>query len=438
MVLFSLPLKAQNLTLEDYEKLEVSIEMRDGVKLFTAIYQPKNRDKSYPVLIKRTPYSVQPYGVDTMPEKLMHNPHLVASGYIFVNQDMRGRWMSEGQFENTKPPYSWSESTRTDEVTDSYDTFDWLVANLENFNGNIGQYGNSYLGHTSLVSAVSGHPNLKAVLGMAPVTNFYFEDFNRYGLLGLNYLPVLDVFGLQKTAPSATAWYNDQPKPYVVNEELGLSEDYYDFFLDRMALSEFDDVISPDNFFWKNITEHPDYDAYRQERNWLQYLNRVQCPTLVVGGWTDEQNLFGIIKSFREMHEKANAGLARLVLGPWSHGHPKRREGSYRLGDIFYGDSLSERYQRDIEFRYFEHHLKGKGDDLDFTAKVYNMGTHEWEEYGEDPFSMPKDTITFYLSSTGNWPQNQTKEVFYIRQTRSIQYLLFKTITFIEWLRKSI
>lgn len=392
----------QDLTIEDYEKQEVYIEMRDGVKLFTSIYTPKNRDKDYPVLIKRTPYSLKPYGVDTFPGKLMHNPELVASGYIFVNQDMRGRWMSEGEFENTKPPYSWENKKRTDEVTDSYDTFDWLAKNLKNFNGSIGQYGNSYLGHTSLVSAVTGHPNLKAVLGMAPVTNFYFEDFNRYGLLGLNYLPVLDAFGMQKTEPTTESWYGGNPKPYVVDSESGITEDYYDFFLNRMALTEFDDVIDPDNFFWKNIKAHPNYDAYRQERNWLQYLDQVQCPTLVVGGWTDEQNLFGIVKSFREMDKNAKPGLAKLVIGPWSHGHPKRRGGSYRLGDIFYGDSLCEKYQSEVEFRFFEYHLKGLGEDLDFTAKVFNMGTHEWEFYDSDPFALPKDTVQFYLNASGD------------------------------------
>jgi len=426
LLLLTLPVAAQNLTIDDYEKREVYIEMRDGVRLFTSIYQPKDKSRSYPVLIKRTPYSVSPYGQDTMPERLMHNPELVASGYIFVNQDMRGRWMSEGAFENTKPPYSWSDSTKADEVTDSYDTFDWLAQNLENFNGNIGQYGNSYLGHTSLVSAVSGHPNLKAVLGMAPVTNFYFEDFNRYGLLGLNYLPVLDAFGIQKTEPTTESWYSERPKPYVIDEELGVYADYYDFFLERMALTEFDDVIAPNNFFWDNIKSHPNYDAYRQERNWLQYLDQVQCPTLVVGGWTDEQNLFGIIKSFREMQKNADPGLAKLVLGPWSHGHPKRREGSYRLGDIFYGDSLCEKYQSEVEFRYFEHHLKGEGSDLDFTAKVFNMGTHEWESYDADPFALPKDTVRFYLHPSGELAHEATKgSVSYISDP-------FKPVPFIE------
>ena len=219
---------AQGLTTADYKKQELYITMRDGVKLFTTIYSPKEPKGKYPVLMTRTCYSVAPYGADTIPKRLMHNPDLVASGYIFVKQDVRGRWMSEGEFENTKPPYSWKNKKATDEVTDSYDTYDWLSKNLDHFNGNIGQYGNSYLGFTSLVASVTGHPNLKAVLAMAPVTNFYFEDFNHYGLYGMNYMPVMDVFGVQKSKPMSESWYNVVDKNFMYDLENGLSADYYD------------------------------------------------------------------------------------------------------------------------------------------------------------------------------------------------------------------
>ena len=173
----------------DYTKKEVYLEMRDGVKLWTTIYTPKDSTQEYPALVKRTPYSCSPYGADTIPAKLSHNPDLVASGYIFVMQDVRGRWNSEGVFENVKPPYSLWDENATDEITDSYDTFDWLTENLDDFNGNIGQYGNSYLGWTSLIGARANHPNVKAVMASAPVTNFYFEDFSRYGLFAMNYIP---------------------------------------------------------------------------------------------------------------------------------------------------------------------------------------------------------------------------------------------------------
>jgi putative CocE/NonD family hydrolase len=404
---------AQGLTTDDYQKEELYIKMRDGVKLFTTIYSPKNVKEELPVLMIRTCYSVAPYGKNAMPEQIMHNPDLVASGYIFVKQDVRGRWMSEGEFENTKPPYSWYQKKRTDEVTDSYDTYTWLAENLKNFNGNIGQYGNSYLGFTSLVASVTDHPNLKAVLAMAPVTNFYFEDFNRYGLYGMNYMPVMDVFGVQKSEPTSKKWYSVVDKPYMLDVENGLSEDYYNYFLKNRALSSASHMIDTSNFFWKNIKAHPNYDAYRKERDWIQYLNRSKCQTLVVGGWNDEQNLYGILNSFKKMASDAPESKAKLVLGPWSHGHPKRRDSAYYLGDIFYGNDLSKDYQEQIEFKYFEFHLKEKGVDLDFRAHVFDTGSKKWVDYQDDPFKEnlstekeEKESLTFFLNPSGSFNKN--------------------------------
>lgn len=393
---------SQNLTREDYKKKEVFIEMRDGVKLYAAIYAPKDESKDYPVIMWRTPYSCRPYGPDTLPAVIMHNPDLVASGYIFVKQDMRGRWMSEGKFENTKPPYSWTDKKATDEITDGDDTFDWIKKNIKNFNGNIGQIGNSYLGHTSLVSATSGHPNLKAVIAMAPVTNFYFEDFNRYGLYGLNYAPVMDVFGIQKTEPVDTSWYNVVDKNFMIDGAIGLTTDYYDYFLERKALTNMGDVISENNFFWDSIKAHPNYDEYRQERNWVKHAENVKCPIMVVGGWTDEQNLYGILNSYQNMfHNRKDKDVdVKLVLGPWSHGHPKRRDSAYHLGNIFYGYNLAKDYQQNIEYKYFEYHLKGKGQPLDFSAKVFDMGTKEWHTFDASPFDTEKDTL-LYLGEKG-------------------------------------
>ena len=409
-LIFNLSLLGQGLKTKDYKKEEVYIKMRDGIKLFTTIYSPKESTAEYPVLIIRTCYSVAPYGLDTMPEKLMHNPNLIASGYIFVQQDVRGRWMSEGNFENTKPPYSWNNSKATDEITDSYDTYNWLVKNLDNFNGNIGQYGNSYLGFTSLVASVTDHPNLKAVLAMAPVTNFYFEDFNRYGLYGMNYMPVMDIFGMQKNEPTNEPWYNVMNKSFTLDMEKGIMADYYDYFLERRALSSANDVIDSTNFFWKNIKEHPNYDSYRQERDWIQYLKNSKCQTMIVGGWNDEQNLYGILNSFKKMQKSAPESKVQLVLGPWSHGHPKRRDSTYYLGDIFYGFDLSKNYQEQIEFNYFEHHLKGKGTAPQFKAHVFDTGSKKWVDYMDDPFDNNHDVINLllYLNPNGNLSDKKT------------------------------
>ena len=386
---------------EDYEKKEVYIEMRDGVKLFTSIYRPKKAKEDLPVLMKRTPYSCAPYGKELM-KSGSHNPHLIESGYIFVFQDMRGRYMSEGTFENTKPPYSFFDQQKTDEITDSYDTYEWLSNNLEGFNGNIGQYGNSYLGHTALLASLTGHPSLKAVMPMAPVTNFYFEDFNRYGLMAINYLPVLNYFGVHMNNPTKEWSSEGMPTPYIVDKENELTADYYNYFRKLKSLKNMEEMIHPDNIFWKRIKAHPNYDEFRQKRDWISYLDSAKCKVMVVGGWNDEQNLYGILNAYKELATVVPHIDPQLVMGPWSHGHNKRRQGSYRMGNIYYGDSISERFQRDIEFPYFEYHLKNRGEEPSFGARVFNMGTHEWETFGSNPFVKAKDSITFYLTPNGN------------------------------------
>jgi len=407
--LFSQLSIGQQFSNQDYEKEEVYITMRDGVRLFTSIYRPKDATEDLPVIIKRTPYSIAPYGAEKMKE-VIHNPHLVKSGYIFVFQDMRGRFMSEGDFENTKPPYSFWDATKTDEVTDSWDTYQWIVDSLPGFNGSIGQYGNSYLGHTALLASTTGHPALKAVMPMAPVTDFYFEDFSRYGIFALNYIPILDLFGHPRSGPFQDRNEITFRTPYVINAEEKLFADYYDFFLQRKNMKSMEDILHPENYFWKKLKEHPHYDEFREQRSWIRYLDSAKCKVMVVGGWNDEQNLYGILNSYRELETKRPELAPQLVIGPWSHGHNKRRDGQYRLGNMYYGDSISEDFQRDIELPYFEEYLKNKGKAPDFSAKVFNMGTHQWETYAENPFTTTQDSITLYLAEDATLKFTPTKK----------------------------
>ncbi|MBD3638764.1 MAG: CocE/NonD family hydrolase [Crocinitomicaceae bacterium] len=387
-----------NFTEEDYTKQEVYIEMRDSVKLFTAIYTPKDTTQDYPVLIKRTPYSCYPYGADSIPEHLSHNPDLVASGYIFVFQDVRGRWNSEGVFENVKPPYSLWDDNATDEITDSYDTFDWLVNNLDHFNGNIGQYGNSYPGWTTLIGARTNHPNLKAVMAMAPVTNFYFEDFSRYGLCAMNYIPVLNAFGTYKDKPTTESWYDMKDSIFYTDVENKVGRPYYEFFRDRLALTNFDDILA-DNVFWERIKSHPNYDEYQEKRNWLNYINEeMKAQIMIVGGWNDEQNLYGILNSYKIIKEKNPE--TQFVIGPWSHGHNKRRDSLYYLGNVCYGEGISEEFQKTVEYNYFEYHLKGIGSPPDFNVKAFDTGEKEWNEFEKFPVE-PDERKTLYLGVSG-------------------------------------
>lgn len=398
-----------NFTSSDYTKEEVYIEMRDGVKLFTSIYTPKDTSQDYPILIKRTPYSCAPYGVDTIPAHLSHNPKLVKSGYIFVFQDVRGRWNSEGVFENVKPPYSlWNPDT-TDEITDSYDTFEWLSNHVKHFNGNIGQYGNSYPGWTTLIGARSNHPNLKAVMAMAPVTNFYFEDFSRYGLFAMNYIPVLNAFGTYKDEPTTEAWYDMKDSIFYLDSAKEQAVPYYEFFQERLALTNFEDILG-DNVFWKNIKAHPNYDEYQEKRNWLNHIDIKMSPQImIVGGWHDEQNLYGILNAYKVISQENPS--AQFVVGPWSHGHNKRLDSLYYLGDICFGENISLEFQEEIEFKYFEHHLKGNADAPDFKIRMFDTGLMSWEEFDHFPYQAAEE-ITYDLAVSGNLEAAEHQEGF--------------------------
>jgi uncharacterized protein len=388
----------------DYEKQEINIEMRDGALLHTSIYSPSDKTQEYPVIIRRSPYSCSPYGPDTIPASLSHNPKFVESGYIFVFQDVRGRWNSEGHFENTKPPYSLWDSTATDEITDSYDTFEWLKNNLENFNGNIGQFGNSYPGMQTLIGARANHPNLKAVMAMAPVTSFYFEDFSRYGIFAANYIPVLNAFGTNKTEPTTESWYDMKDSIFYTDIENKVGHPYYEFFQERLALTEFEDILG-DNYFWKNIKAHPNYDEYHEKRNWVNHMDaEMTAQVMVVGGWNDEQNLYGILNSYKSISKK-NPN-AQLVVGPWSHGHNKKRDSLYYLGDIYYGEDLSKIFQETIEYEYFEYHLKNRGEAPDFKIRMFDMGLKTWNELEEFP-ATSETTKTMYLQVDGSLTESQ-------------------------------
>tara|TARA_B110000037_G_scaffold34473_1_gene41851 strand:- start:19259 stop:21151 length:1893 start_codon:yes stop_codon:yes gene_type:complete len=397
---------------EDYTKQEITIEMRDGIKLFTTIYSPVDTSKSYPVLMQRTPYSCRPYGADTLPGSINHNPDLVSSGYIFIKQDVRGRWMSEGEYENTKPPYSLFDSSATDELTDTWDTFEWLANNLKNYNGNAGLYGTSYPGWTTLVGARANHPAIKAVIASAPVTNFYFEDFNRYGLFALNYLPVIHAFGTPRPGPTDTAWYQNDKEAYGIVDSSKIYPDYYDFFRDRLTLNDYWDVLDSSNFFWKNIREHANYDEYRKKRAWDQYYNDIQCQVMVLGGWNDEQNLYGILNSFKHIAANSPDANAQLVMGPWAHGIPSRADSAYYLGNVFYGYDLSKIYMEDVEYPYFEKHLKGNGKAPDFQVKLYDTGKNEWDYFDEFPEDTGKELTYFLYNERMNaaYPENTQTE----------------------------
>ncbi|MEZ6093963.1 MAG: CocE/NonD family hydrolase [Pirellulaceae bacterium] len=393
-----------------YTKTEHRLAMRDGVTLYTAVYSPADKSEQYPILLTRTPYGCNPYGEEQL-ETLMYNRDLVEAGYIFVFQDLRGRAMSDGdpEFENLKPAYSLADSSRIDEVTDTYDTIEWLLTNVDNHNDRVGIWGHSYSGWTALMGAVSAHPNLKAVLAAAPSIDIFFEDFGRNGLFALAYTPVLDWFGTPKTDRQEGPWWENKLDYWADAKRFGLAKDSYEFFLKKGSLKNFDDLVGPENYFWTFLKTHPNYDEFRQQHNSLQYLQNIQCPVLIVGGWNDEQNLYGFLKSYQTIQSQNPESDCRLVVGPWSHGQHRETATQCYVGNVFFGDDIAQTYQRDFEFRWLESQLRDESDSQLPEASIFDTGTKKWLQYGDYP---PKNTRRqrLYLNAnetlTANAPED--------------------------------
>ncbi len=373
---------------ENFDKKEVYIPMRDGVRLYTAIYTPKDNSRSYPILMMRTPYSCRPYGPDQFPKQLGPSPYLMKAGYIIVYQDVRGRWMSEGQWTNMTPHIrKKTEPEQVDESSDTYDTVEWLLANLPNHNGKVGQWGISYPGFFSTAGALEAHPALIASSPQAPIGDFFFDDFHHNGAYFLSYWRATAVFGYQTGGPTPEVWYTAP--------DLG-TPDQYQFFLDAGPLKNLDKYYE-DNFFWQELKAHPNYDEFWQKRGIIQHLDQITPNTLVVGGWFDAEDLFGPLMTYATIEEKGPGKFNALVMGPWSHGDWARDQKRQAVGNVYFGDSISHFYQREIEAEFFNHFLKGEAGEPDLPeAYVFDTGLKEWARFSEWPPS-ESEPATYYL-----------------------------------------
>jgi hypothetical protein len=372
-----------------YAKREVLIPMRDGRKLFTAIYTPKDTRRAYPILMQRTPYSVWPYGEEAFPEHLGPSPRFQAEGFIFVYQDVRGRMMSEGDFVNMRPQRAVSGGA-VDESTDTFDTIEWLLKHVDGNNGRVGQWGISYPGFYSAVGALSGHPALKAVSPQAPIVDwFQGDDFHRNGALWLPHaFNFMTSFGKPRPAPTK-AW----PTPL----DHGTS-DGYEWFL-RLGPTGTTRQYTKDVAFWNEMLDHPTYDAFWQARNLRPQLKGVQPAVLTVGGWFDAENLFGALQVFQTLGHQSPATDNRLVMGPWFHGGWERSAGDH-LGPVQFGARTSEWFQAEVLLPFFRHHLKGAKDPGLAKATVFETGANRWHQLEAWPPKAVKDA-KFYLQPRG-------------------------------------
>jgi putative CocE/NonD family hydrolase len=378
---------------EHYTKYEFRIPMRDGVHLFTSVYVPKDSTRAYPFLIDRTPYSVGPYGVDQYRSQLGPSPDFDKGGYIFVFQDVRGRYMSEGKFIEMRPHIDSKKSSQdVDDASDLYDTIDWLLKNVPNNNGNAGIWGISYPGFFTSASIIDSHPALKAASPQAPMTDLFMGDDAYHGgafMLAAN-------FGFYS---SFKPQENPQlpPKAYVPFD-YG-TKDGYEFFLNVGPIGNLSKLLEGKSALLDDQMRHDVYDDYWKARNLAPHMKNIHCAVLTVGGWFDAEDLQGPFTTFHSI-DKNNSGIFNgLVVGPWVHGGWGYYDGEH-LGRTEFAANTGEFYRKNILFPFFEQYLKGAGDAKLPKAYVFETGTNVWRRYPAWP---PKnaEAKTLYLQPRG-------------------------------------
>jgi uncharacterized protein len=377
---------------EHYTKYEHRIPMRDGVRLFTRVYIPKDDSEAWPIILTRTPYALKPYGVDNYSDSSGSFNTLAHDRFILVTQDVRGRYGSEGEYTHVRPFNPAKTAKDTDESTDTFDTIDWLVKNIPHNNGKVGIFGISYPGFYTAMGMIDSHPALKAASPQAPISDWFMgDDLHHNGALFLaQNFGFFHGFGQKLEDP-----LHENPKPFNYK-----TPDGYEFFLGMGPLANSDKVLlkgrSPE---WIEFLEHPNYDAFWQARNTRPHLKNVHCAVMTVGGWYDAEDLFGALETYR-WTERQNPGITNiLVMGPWAHGGWGSQDGD-TLGDISFHAKTAEFYREKIELPFFRHFLKGDTNYTATEAQVFETGTDQWRRFDAWP---PRQAVarTLYLHAGG-------------------------------------
>jgi putative CocE/NonD family hydrolase len=377
----------------NYTKYEYRIPMRDGKKLFTAVYVPKDTSQKYPILMTRTPYSVGPYGIDRYRDHLGPSDFFARSGYVFAYQDVRGRWMSEGTFVNMRPHNPDKKGPQDiDESSDTYDTIDWLVKHIPNNNGKVGLTGISYPGFYTDAGMIDAHPALKAASPQAPIVDWFVgDDFHRNGALWLpHFFNFIADFGRPRPEPTRKGSARFEHD----------TQDGYAFFLRLGPLANADRKYFKGNVaFWNDVMAHGNYDEFWQSRNLRPHLKNIKPAVMTVGGWFDAENLFGALQTYRTVEANSPGITNTLVMGPWFHGQ-WAGGGGESLGNVHFNSKTSDFFREHIEFPFFEYHLKGKGENKHPEAWVFETGTNQWRKHDAWPPKTAK-ARAFYLRAGG-------------------------------------
>jgi uncharacterized protein len=381
---------------DNYSKTERMIPMRDGVRLFTSIYIPKDEAEKYPFLVERTPYGCAPYG-ETNLSKYSIGPNrlLMLEKYIFVNQDVRGRYKSEGNFEEMTPALDNKKSAKDiDESSDAYDTIDWLLKNIKNNNGKVGIYGVSYDGFYASASLPDAHPAVKAVSPQAPMSDeFMGDDAYHNGAFMLIGNFDFSVNFLGERIDSGTNYKDAFKYDY---------KDAYSFYKNLEPLKNTNDSMyyNKKAKIWNEYLLHNVYDEYWKTRNIRTHLKNIKPAVLIVGGWFDVEDLFGTLQTYKAIKEQSSSNSnIWLVMGPW--GHAEWREKKQYKRDTYNFEDQNPFFHEEIETKFFNHYLKGKGDFKRPPATIFNTGTGSWKEYPLWPLTDTKPE-QLYLQQGGS------------------------------------
>lgn len=364
---------------ENYSKREVMIPMRDGIELFTAIYEPgqcslAGGNEGHPIIMTRTPYSCKPYGDGFSDALYGYMKYFARNGYIIVFQDVRGRYMSGGEYENVRPFKPVKSGSETDEASDTYDTIEWLVKNTDN-NGNVGVTGVSYPGFYATMAALCGHPALKAVSPQAPILDWYKGDDAHHN----------GVFMLLDTYFFGGSFYRPFRTPYKKLPKYSnpVDRDVYEYFLEKGTMADVRASLQEELPFMDSIMAHPDYDRFWQERSLEPHLKDIAPAVLVVGGTFDTDDCYGTVNTYRLVKDNSPQTDIHFVYGPWYHGG--WHNASYTsLGDVYFGEDMSGYFMREIEYPFFRYYLEGKGE-RPSKVSVYASGSGRWESYSAWP-----------------------------------------------------
>jgi len=374
----------------NYTKHEYQIPMRDGKKLFTSVYVPKDSSKRYPIMMDRTPYSVGPYGPDQYKGSLGPSSLFLRDGYIFVYQDVRGRWMSEGIFEEMTPEKEIHKTNNdVDEGTDTYDTIDWLIKNIPNNSGKVGVWGISYPGFFTTTSLLSRHPALVAASPQAPMSDLYRDDAFHNGAFML-----VANFGFY---PSFTNRQDDKPTQRRGSELTYGTQDGYEYYMNMGSVKNsnkpqyYNDTIR----LWNEMLDHPNYDQHWKDRNVLPHLHDIKAAVLITGGWYDAEDLYGAINTYKTLAKNNPSAPIYFTMGPWVHGGWARGNGDH-LGDVDFGGPTGLFYREKIEFAFFSHYLKGTEGDIP-KVSAFETGANQWKTYNSWPPKEAEDKNLYML-----------------------------------------